>query len=60
VRRVHDRGGKGGIVRRAKIAALKHDGAAAMNSPRSNDSTIGVMDPGHLTADRFVDMISFV
>lgn len=60
VRRVHDRGGRGGIVRRAKIAALNRVGAAAVNAPRSNDSTIGVMEAGHLTADRIIGLLSFV
>lgn len=59
VRRVHDRGGEGGIVRRAKIAALNRVGAAAVSSPRSNDSTIGVMEAGHLTAGRIIDLLSF-
>jgi predicted glycoside hydrolase/deacetylase ChbG (UPF0249 family) len=59
VRRVHDRGGKGGIVRRAKIAVLNRVGAAAVNSPWSNDITIGVMEAGHLTADRIIDLLSF-
>jgi chitin disaccharide deacetylase len=60
VRRVHDRGGKGGVMRRAKIAALNRVRAAAVNSPRSNDTTIGVMDAGHLTAGRIIDLLQFV
>jgi predicted glycoside hydrolase/deacetylase ChbG (UPF0249 family) len=60
VRRVPDRGGRGGIVRRAKIAALNRVGAAATEAPRSNDRTIGVMEAGHLTADRIIDLLRFV
>jgi len=52
VRRVRDRGGRGGIVRRMSIAAL--------NSFGSGGSTIGVMEAGHLTADRIIDLLAFV
>jgi chitin disaccharide deacetylase len=52
VRRVRDRGGRGGIVRRISIAAL--------NALGSGGSTIGVMEAGHLTADRIIDLLRFV
>jgi predicted glycoside hydrolase/deacetylase ChbG (UPF0249 family) len=52
VRRVFDRGGKGGIVRRMSIAAL--------NAFGSGGSTIGVMEAGHLTADRIIDLLQYV
>lgn len=65
VRRVDDRGGRGGIVRRTMIAALNRVGAAAAAVARSNDCsvndhTIGVMEAGHLTAGRVVDLLSHV
>jgi predicted glycoside hydrolase/deacetylase ChbG (UPF0249 family) len=52
VRRVRDRGGRGGIVRRISIAAL--------NALGSGGSTIGVMEAGHLTADRIIDLLRYV
>ena len=52
VRRVRDRGGRGGIVRRLSIAAL--------NTFGSGGSTIGVMEAGHLTVDRIIDLLSYV
>jgi len=52
VRRVRDRGGRGGIVRRISIAAL--------NALGSGGSTIGVMEAGHLTADRVIDLLRHV
>jgi predicted glycoside hydrolase/deacetylase ChbG (UPF0249 family) len=52
VRRVRDRGGRGGIVRRLSIAAL--------NTLGSGGSTIGVMEAGHLTADRIIDLLRYV
>jgi chitin disaccharide deacetylase len=52
VRRVRDRGGRGGIVRRLSIAAL--------NALGSGGSTIGVMEAGHLTADRIIDLLRYV
>jgi predicted glycoside hydrolase/deacetylase ChbG (UPF0249 family) len=52
VRRVRDRGGRGGIVRRLSIAAL--------NALGSGGSTIGVMEAGHLTADRIIDLLRHV
>jgi predicted glycoside hydrolase/deacetylase ChbG (UPF0249 family) len=52
VRRVRDRGGKGGVVRRLLIAAL--------NAFGSGGSTIGVMEAGHLTADRIIDLLPYV
>jgi predicted glycoside hydrolase/deacetylase ChbG (UPF0249 family) len=62
VRRVRDRGGRGGVMRRASIAALNAIGsrtflAAAIHT---NDSTIGVMEAGHLTAERIVALLSSV
>jgi predicted glycoside hydrolase/deacetylase ChbG (UPF0249 family) len=52
VRRVRDRGGRGGIVRRLSIAAL--------NTLGTGGSTIGVMEAGHLTADRIIDLLRHV
>jgi predicted glycoside hydrolase/deacetylase ChbG (UPF0249 family) len=52
VRRVRDRGGRGGIVRRVSIAAL--------NALGSGGSTIGVMEAGHLTADRIIKLLDHV
>ncbi len=52
VRRVRDRGGRGGIVRRILIAAL--------NTLGSGGSTIGIMEAGHLTADRLIDLLQHV
>lgn len=52
VRRVRDRGGRGGVVRRLSIAAL--------NTFGSGGSTIGVMEAGHLTADRIIDLLGSV
>jgi predicted glycoside hydrolase/deacetylase ChbG (UPF0249 family) len=52
VRRVRDRGGRGGLMRRLSIAALNALGAGG--------STIGVMEAGHLTADRIVQLLDHV
>jgi predicted glycoside hydrolase/deacetylase ChbG (UPF0249 family) len=52
VRRVRDRGGRGGVVRRASIAAL--------NLLGSGGSTVGIMEAGHLTADRIIDLLPHV
>jgi predicted glycoside hydrolase/deacetylase ChbG (UPF0249 family) len=52
VRRVRDRGGRGGIVRRISIAAL--------NALGSGGSTIGITEAGHLTADRIIDLLQHV
>jgi len=69
VRRVGDRGGRGGMARRISIAALNalgrrvecagHAGAvrAAAWPPHS---TIGVMEAGHLTAERIVELLAHV
>jgi predicted glycoside hydrolase/deacetylase ChbG (UPF0249 family) len=58
VRRVRDRGGKGGVARRASIAALNVIGR---RSPAlGNDDTIGVMEAGHLTADRIRSLLAYV
>jgi predicted glycoside hydrolase/deacetylase ChbG (UPF0249 family) len=52
VRRVRDRGGRGGIMRRLSIAAL--------NALGPGGATIGVMEAGHLTADRIVKLLAHV
>src|SRR4051812_9691672 len=52
VRRVRDRGGRGGIMRHLSIAAL--------NALGSGGSTIGVMEAGHLTADRIIELLRYV
>src|SRR3954451_6993898 len=52
VRRVRDRGGRGGIVRHLSIAAL--------NALGSGGSTIGVMEAGHLAADRIIKLLDRV
>src|SRR3954465_11165142 len=52
VRRVRDRGGRGGIVRRISIAAL--------NALGSGGSTIGIMEADHLTADGIIDLLQHV
>jgi predicted glycoside hydrolase/deacetylase ChbG (UPF0249 family) len=59
VRRVCDRGGRGGVVRRASIAAVNHLGRRAA-APRSNDLTIGIMEAGHLTSARILDLLQHV
>ncbi|HEV2719060.1 MAG TPA: ChbG/HpnK family deacetylase [Thermoanaerobaculia bacterium] len=51
IRRVGDRGGRAGLARRASIAVLNRLG-------RGN--TIGVMEAGHLTAPRIVDLLDHV
>jgi len=56
VRRVLDRGGRGGIVRRAAIAAVNQLGRRTLAS-RGNDITIGIMEAGHLTAARIVALL---
>jgi predicted glycoside hydrolase/deacetylase ChbG (UPF0249 family) len=58
VRRVRDRGGKGGAVRRASIAGLNAVGRNA--GEHGNDHTIGVLEAGHLTADRIIDLLGEV
>ncbi len=55
VRRVRDRGGKGGVARRASIVGLNAVGARAAR--QGNDGTIGVVEAGHLTADRIIDLL---
>src|SRR3954464_12637906 len=52
VRRVRDRGGRAGVVRRISIAAL--------NALGSGGSTIGIMEAGHLTADGIIDLLQHV
>jgi predicted glycoside hydrolase/deacetylase ChbG (UPF0249 family) len=52
VRRVRDRGGRGGIVRRLSVAAL--------NALGSGGSTIGVMEAGHLSSDRIIKLLDHV
>jgi chitin disaccharide deacetylase len=56
VRRVRDRGGRGGIVRRTSIAMVNRFGRSAA-TVRSNDITIGVMEAGHLTALRIIELL---
>jgi predicted glycoside hydrolase/deacetylase ChbG (UPF0249 family) len=56
VRRVRDRGGRGGIGRRASIAALNQLGRSA----RNDSNTIGVMEAGHLTAARIIELLHHV
>jgi len=56
VRRVRDRGGQGGVVRRASIAAVNLLGRKTADE-RSNDITIGVMEAGRLTAARIVALL---
>jgi predicted glycoside hydrolase/deacetylase ChbG (UPF0249 family) len=46
VRRVHDFGGHGGLMRRAAVGVLNRIGRTA---PGKNDRTIGVMEAGHVT-----------
>jgi predicted glycoside hydrolase/deacetylase ChbG (UPF0249 family) len=55
LRVIRDRGGRGGVVRRASIAFLNHLGGRS-----TSDCTIGVMEAGHLTADRIIDLLPFV
>lgn len=55
LRVIRDRGGRGGIVRRASIAFLNHLGGRS-----TRDRTIGVMEAGHLTADRIIELLQFV
>ena len=61
VRRLRDRGGRGGIVRRASIAALNTIGDRSPRmGVRGNEDTIGVMEAGHLTADRILSLLAHV
>lgn len=57
VRKVADRGGRAGIVRRMSIAALNHLGRRA---PGANDSTIGVMEAGRLDVAAIVRLLDSV
>jgi predicted glycoside hydrolase/deacetylase ChbG (UPF0249 family) len=57
VRRVDDRGGRAGRVRRAQIAVLNRLGRRAHGK---NDHTIGVAEAGHLTAERIVELLEYV
>jgi hypothetical protein len=52
VRRVRDRGGRAGVPRRLAIAAL--------NALGSGGATIGVMEAGHLSANRIVELLARV
>jgi predicted glycoside hydrolase/deacetylase ChbG (UPF0249 family) len=56
IRVVNDRGGRGGIARRAAIAALSMLGRRV----DKNRGTIGVMEAGHLTADRLIALFDHV
>ena len=57
VRRVDDRGGRAGRVRRAQIAVLNRLGRRARGK---NDHTIGIAEAGHLTAERIVELLEHV
>lgn len=57
VRRVDDRGGRAGRMRRAQIAVLNRFGRRAQGR---NDRTIGVTEAGHLTAERIVELLDDV
>ena len=57
VRRVDDRGGHAGKLRRASIAVLNRLGRRANGS---NDRTIGVTEAGHLTAERIIELLDHV
>lgn len=52
VRRTRDRGGRGGLPRRLSIAAL--------NALGRGGATIGVMEAGHLTAERIIALLDHV
>ncbi len=60
IRRVSDRGGKGNIVRRASIAALNRAGPPPSAATFTNGRTIGIMEAGHLTAARIIDLLQHV
>jgi predicted glycoside hydrolase/deacetylase ChbG (UPF0249 family) len=53
IRVVNDAGGRAGIVRRLSIAALNRFGDRSRR-------TLGVMEAGHLTADRILDLLDHV
>jgi predicted glycoside hydrolase/deacetylase ChbG (UPF0249 family) len=57
VRRIDDRGGRAGKLRRASIAALNRLGRRARGR---NDRTIGVAEAGHLTAERIIELLDHV
>jgi len=57
VRRVNDRGGRGGVARRASIAVLS---ALGRRAQATNDATIGVMQAGHLTADELLRLFGHI
>jgi chitin disaccharide deacetylase len=57
IRRVDDRGGRAGRVRRASIAVLNRFGRRAHGK---NDCTIGVAEAGHLTAERIIELLDEV
>lgn len=56
VRVVNDRGGRGGIARRASIGVLSMLGRRVDRTRK----TIGVMEAGHLTAPRLIEMFDHV
>jgi predicted glycoside hydrolase/deacetylase ChbG (UPF0249 family) len=56
VRVVNDRGGRGGLARRASIAALSALGRRVDATRR----TIGVMEAGHLTVPRLIALLDHV
>jgi len=57
IRRVDDRGGRAGKLRRASIAVLNRLGRRAHGK---NDRTIGVTEAGHLTAERIIELLDEV
>ncbi len=57
VRRVDDRGGRAGALRRASMAVLNRLGRRARGK---NDRTIGVAEAGHLTAERIIELLDHV
>ena len=61
VRRIRDRGGRGGVMRLAAIAALNVVARSSTEAAlHSNDYSIGVMEAGHLTADRILTLLRSV
>lgn len=55
IRRVDDRDGHGPLLRRGSMAVLNLLGRRAAGS---NDCTIGVMEAGHLTGPRIIELLS--
>jgi chitin disaccharide deacetylase len=57
IRRVDDRGGRAGKLRRASMGVLNRLGRRAHGK---NDRTIGVAEAGHLTAERIIELLDEV